>query len=187
MQLTDPGDPWYVRIPGYIIASHRGGQIDVSPSPIQTLLNVGTGPSLGRHFGKSFVREGGIEFIFHQFSDASPQKQLPVKKGYAIYPAVVLNGSFWRVETGFWSGHNFYAPKGDPLFSNIAFTDGTLWKNRNMAVSQVQLTKTTKYGVRLGLQAEFTYDPDFGEPDYSYSFYLRFSDQWLLWKKKATF
>jgi hypothetical protein len=187
IHLTNPDDPWYVRIPGYLIASHRGGQIDVSSSPVQTLLNTGTGAALGKRFGNSFVREAGVEFLFHQFSDASPQKQLATEKGFSIYPACVLNGSFWRFETGYWSGHSFYAPKGDPLFSSIAFTDGRLWKKRNMSVTQVQLNRATKYGVQMGLQVEFTYDTEFGEPDYSYSFYLRFYDQWQLWKKKSIF
>jgi hypothetical protein len=182
-KLTAPENLFTAQIPFYLMACHRGGQIDVSPNPIQTLLNMGITPGISGKTDLGFVSEVGLNMAIHQFVDGSPQKLLPTHKGYAVYPSLLVKSYNWSLETGYWQGTSFFAKKGDPLFQSIAFTDGSFLKKRDMLCTQLTLKKNAGTKVNFGLQAEAYYDLNFKELDYSYSFYLIFTDQWLLWKK----
>ncbi|NLI24081.1 MAG: hypothetical protein GX419_05195 [Bacteroidales bacterium] len=170
-----------IRFPLYILATHRGGQIDVSHLPIQTLFHYGGGGYVSFSTDHSLIQKFTAGFTAIGFSDVSPTSQLPMKKGYAVFPSVSLSGSGIEWENGFWLAEDFYAPKGDPIFWSWAFDKDQYQQSRRMLVSRLFIGKQISPYLIIGLRGDFFYDIYFKDPDYSYGLFLRFSASQKVW------
>lgn len=164
-----------IRFPVYFLATHRGGQIDTSHLPIQTVFHYGGGSYISFITNHAFLQKFTAGFTAVGFSDVSPTPQLPMKNGYAVFPSVALSASGVEWENGFWMAENFYAPKGDPVFWSWAFEKDQYQKSRRMFVSRLFIRKQISPYLILGLRGDFLYDAQFKNPDYSYGLFLRFS------------
>ncbi|MGB9746317.1 MAG: hypothetical protein ACPLXM_05255 [Bacteroidales bacterium] len=170
-----------IRFPVYVLATHRGGQIDQSDLPIQTLFHFGAGGYISLSTDHAIIQKLTAGFTGIGFRDVSPTPQLPMKSGYAVFPSVSIGGSGMEWENGFWLAKDFFAPKGDPIFWSWAFDKDSYQQNRRMIVSRLFIRKQISPYLVLGLRGDFFFDLFFKDPDYSYGLFLRFSARQKVW------
>lgn len=168
-------DRWVVTIPLHFLASHKGGQIDRSNLPIQTLFHYSSGLHVTYQTANTFIRKFTASITAIGFADVSPTPQLPMKKGYALYPSFSFGSSVAEWENGFWLAEDFYAPKGDPVYWSWAYEGDTYQRSRRVVLSRLFFKRQLSPHLIVGLRADFLYDFFFKDPDYSYGLFLRFS------------
>ena len=168
-----------IRFPVYILATHRGGQIDTSHLPIQTLFHFGGGAYVSFITEYAYIQKFTLGCTAIRFSDVSPTSQLPMKNGYAVFPSFTLSGSGIEWENGFWVAKDYYAPKGDPIFWSWAFDNDQYQQNRRMVISRLLIRKQISPRLVIGLRGDFFYDVFFKDPDYG--LFLQFSAGKKIW------
>ncbi len=116
--LLDRGR-WKLSLPVQLVAYHKGGQIDVNPDPLTTLLNS----SLG--IKASLITDGFISGVFtenyyHWFNDFSRRQQSTFNTGRGMYLNAGITGKFGRLVTSYWKGNNFQSILGMPLYQSVS-------------------------------------------------------------------
>ena len=159
-----------VSVPFSFLGSHRGGQFTSLDTCIQTLFNENVGMRL--YWSKQNKRSLRLDMPFFFYQDMSPTKCMAYDNGWGVWPQLSWNytlpnrtpRSRWfgewqmQLQTGYWYGHQFIAPRGSYLFQSISWHDALFAvQEREMLTAKAALEN--HYGsLSLGLDAEFYYD-----------------------------
>ena len=182
IKLTDEKSKWVVNIPVQAIIAHRGGQIDTASVKLETLMNSAIGLNLGRKFEKGFIKYIGLENHYLTYNDLHGNAPL-LDNGYAIYSNLKLSSKKYHLELGYFQGHNFVAPRGEPLFQSVSQKDTAYVKtNRQLITGKLGFDHEISKGIKLGVRFESYYDVEVGNLDYSYSVNIVFNRDFLIGK-----
>ena len=193
VNLINPDKRVQVQIPVQFLYNHKGGQIDTLDQPLTTIQNALFGARLSYRF-PGFVNKIGANFYYLTYKDASGVKQQPFDKGYGLMPEVYARSKFLNLHAGYWKGHNYIAPLGQPLFSSVSYRvdyEGDVFPEREMFYFKADFHLKIHTGIFMGIRYEGYLDllgnidgPDDGHYDFSYSIYLNFSKDFFLIKTK---
>ena len=186
IKFTGEKNKWVVFIPVQVLIAHRGGQIDTSSVKLETLMNAATGLNLGYKFNKGFIKYIGLEnhyLIYNDLAGNAPK----LGEGYAIYSNLRLSSAKFHLVLGYFQGHNFVAPRGEPLFQSISQKDTAYVKtDRQLITGKLGFDKEIFDGIKLGVRFESYYDIEAGNFDYSYSVNIVFNRDFLIGKFPAS-
>jgi hypothetical protein len=99
---------------------HRGGQIDINPTPLTTQIN----PALGFRWEKKYQNK-----IFHSlttenywlgFSEISNLHQSGFAKGHGFYFNLATKTKFGELMGSYWAGTKYISPIGGDLFQGVS-------------------------------------------------------------------
>jgi len=184
VNLLNPKHRFQVQLPLYFLYNHHGGQIDTLDQPLTTLQNAAFGARLSYRFS-GFLNKVGANFYYLTYRDASDVKQQPYEKGYGLMPEIYLMSKIVNFHVGYWKGHDFIAPLGEPLFSSVSYRidyPDSVFPERELMYFKADIHHKIHKGIFLGVRYEGYLDllhnivgPDDGHYDFSYSIYINFS------------
>lgn len=171
-----------LELPLQALVAHKGGQIDTSGLPVESLFNTAAGVSLTVNTRSSFLKAIKTEHYLARYSDISGQKLQLFDKGTGWYSSLVFQ-SRWNIDLDarYWRGHGFHGPRGGPLYSSISEkVPGYGEKDRELVFVSVIYDKQLFPNVFVDLRLEPYYDVRNSFMEYSYSVFLRFKKDFLL-------
>ena len=155
---------------------HRGGQIDVNPDPVLTLLNGAIGVDL--ESGSGFVWGIKSYYVFHSTSS----NELPFNSGNGIFLNPYFKTRFGLTLMGsWWTSHQYLTYLGDARYPSISpiapveFDEDRSWIMVR-ALYDIRLTD----GVTLTLRAQPFFDTFSDKLQYSYGFYINLNKRFFL-------
>ena len=127
-------------------------------------------------------------FYYALYKDLSHEKNQIFENGDAIYPLVYAKSKYLNIYLGYWSGSNFIAPLGEPIFSSVSHIDENLsFPVRELIVFKFDFHHQIARGAFLGVRFEGYYDllgTNINEKetqfDYSYGVYMNFNRDFFI-------
>lgn len=170
-----------IDIPIVSMFMHRGGQINIEESFIQTLWNTGTGISSRFSIENDNFKYIDLSVMGFRYADLSPTKREAYKSGNAIMPQAALGFRNWRLEVGSWFSSTFLTPRGVGLFSSSSLkTPGLTKAHRAIAYGSANYEFKLKNGLTTKAGAEAYFDLDTHKLDYCYGISLLFDRNFFL-------
>jgi len=193
-QANKPGSTWYVYFPLQALAQHRGGQIDDTDLPVQTMVNGALGAGIEHNTDGRLLQKLSLEI------DMLASRQLAgdlwnFKRGSGIYVAASAELMNVRVKTAWWRSKDFIAMYGNPLFGVMSMSSqDTYFVNPKTLSFSGEYTRTVAKGCSLGIDFDFyvrlpgTVIDSFGSYPgstttmYTFGIYLRVNPSFLIKK-----
>ena len=155
--LNSPGSRFHVYLPLQGLAHHKGGELDVSDSYVQTVMNGAFGAGL-----KWNVNGRVIDYVNAEFDMAGymfPKGRASYfDRGRGYYSKVAMQMKDFNISTSYWSSNNFISMFGNSFYSSISTKmENMLYKNPSMLHFNVDYTRTLGKGFVFGINAEAFY------------------------------
>ena len=178
--LLSPDSKWSLDIPFNALVMHRGGQISDFDEEGTSLLNLSTGVDLKRRYD-GYVKSVGLYghyFLYKDLKDANP---LGLNKGNALYTGMIMESEQSKLMLGYWRADNFLSSRGNPIYHSVSdYLPGRVFGEREMINGSLLWYKDVHEGVVFSFLFEGFYDIAGGNLDYSYSFRIAFSPEFLI-------
>ena len=186
-RLLDPERNVNLSIPVQGLMVHLGGPGDSLNQPVESLFNA----SVGIHSSwklRGFFQELGAVAHVAWYRDLSPEKTQTHLRGHAFYPNLYTKGRWFQLVLGYWRGHQFMAPLGNPIFSSVSDKFATLtFPERELLLFKISFDYPIAEGLNMGIRYENYLDlrgtvANEKEPEnnYSYGVYITFNRDFLL-------
>ena len=166
-------------IPLQTLMTHKGGQIDTSPLPVETYFNSTTGLDISIKTSNEKII--GFRALLSSFNDLTKKEIYPYQKGTAFYFKTYLETARINFSLGYWKGNKFITPKGNPLFSSVyKETGNTGDPSREIFTAFFAYHIELDDFVKFVLQGESYYDIERSIFDYSYGLHVLFKQGFFL-------
>ena len=165
-----------VDIPLQVMVAHKGGQIDTSNLPVESLLNTAVGASFQFRPTVSFLKGIRTDHYFAYYKDLSGDKLQAYREGTGWYSSLVFQSN-WDIDLDirYWRGDQFIGPRGGALYSSVSEKiEGHTEKERELVFASFIYDKQLFPNLYLDLRIEPYYDLKNEFLEYSYSVFLRF-------------
>ncbi len=170
-----------VELPLQLLAVHKGGQIDNSDERMQNIVNYAAGIHADLHLDHNFFRTIGFRGYLTFFHDLSNELQYPYRDGRGIYPNLHLDCRWFELGAGYWRGHRFIAPRGEPLFQSISQVDPELRADRReLYTSKIIFDRKLLRGINMGIRFEVYYDPVLNDLDHTGGLHIMIDERFFL-------
>ncbi|HYH16178.1 MAG TPA: hypothetical protein VD794_13210, partial [Flavisolibacter sp.] len=170
-----------VEVPLQAIVAHKGGQIDTSNLPVESLVNTAIGASLAFNTNSAFVKTIRTEHYFAYYKDISGQKLQLYNNGTGWYSSLLFKTKWLDIDARYWKGQRFHGPRGGPLYSSISEkVPGYGEPDRELIFLSFIYDRQLFPNVNLDFRLEPYYDLRNKMMEYSYSLFLRFNKDFLL-------
>lgn len=171
---TSQQRPWSIGGNLQWVAKHRGGQLDSLNQPNISRFNTGAQIQIDRKFSGLVLQKISFESAYVGARDDSHKKQLPFQQGWGIAQKLRFELPGIKIEGGYWSGHGYFAPMGEPIYQSVTDRRDTTFQegDRFLITSSASYEHTLTKGVHLGIQWEGFYHPKEQSLDFSYALYL---------------
>lgn len=125
-------------IPFQLMVYHKGGQIDTSPLPIQTLVNVAPGIKLEWMGWNGWITGAEFQGYFLADREFAPARTQFFEDGIALYLNAALKTKFdLTVMASYWKAHEFISIQGGllyPTFSSVMNDINAVDRNRELLI-----------------------------------------------------
>jgi hypothetical protein len=170
-----------VELPVQLLVMHKGGQIDSSGERMQNLVNFATGIHMSWGFDHSVIHSVSFRGYLAGFRDLSNNLQNHYSSGWGIYPSLILNTKWLEGGIGYWIGHRFVAPRGEPLFQSVSRIDPEIAAdNRELLTSKLIFNRNLISGIDMGVRVGVYYDTMAGNFDYSTGLHVMINERIFL-------
>lgn len=151
---------------------HRGGQINETPTPIYSRINLASGIKCYWQINEhSSIRSEN--YYLYAF-DVSPTITQPYKNGNAFWHTLAYKHRYFEAMVQHWNGFEYQSPIGTQIFNNFNFYEIEKYRQlRQMTMLRLMYFRKIKENLRLDLRLEPFYDHQYKFVQYSYSVYLR--------------
>ena len=177
-----------LEIPLQFLANHRGGEIDVSPEPANTVWNAAAGLGiLFPVYNAGFLRSIRLDNYYSRFQTSESSSQLPFSSGDGWFLNATGEMKWIDLMVSYWHGNQFYAPDGGPLYQSVSYdyaNDGYMEIGRDLIFLRALVEHDFGHGLTLAFRFEPVYDLNNNHLDHSEGLYLRFRNDWVLNRKK---
>ena len=106
-------------VPLQVFAFHQGGQIDVNPDPLKTIVNSAIGFKL-QWLRSGFVSKLKTENYLVSYKDFSPTKTLMYEGGNAIFLNASAATRFGTLIASYWHGNKYISRVGMPIYQSVS-------------------------------------------------------------------
>jgi len=173
-----------ILLPINFVAKHKGGQVEVDNSPLQTYFNWASGIDLSIKFEKNKI---GLYSYYTQFNDVSHKKLLHYTDGYGIYSNVYFHSKNIELYSGYWFGTFYYSPVGEPLYQSlsrkyVAYQEPV----KNLILFKFRYKKLEWKNLFFALQFESYFDYQRKYFDFSYGLLINIAETSLIKELKTT-
>lgn len=176
-------DNFHFDLPVQIVADHQGGQIDSNNGPVITRFNAAIGFTAETKTS-GFISAWGIKPYF--VASSSSYDLAPFKDGHGFFinPYVETKIGL-TVMASYWNGDQFLSIQGGQLYPSISDNYPTrVDELRELVMLRFLYDVKLTDGLMLTARAEPFYDTFAQALEYSYGFYLSFSDRFFLLNAK---
>jgi hypothetical protein len=178
-------------IPVQLTVFHQGGQIDIDPEPLQTLVNTALGFKLKIPLS-GIVNSIRTENYLMGFNDFSFTDVQAFSKGHGWYLNTGIDTHYGSLMGTYWNGMSFISSNGMPLYQSVSQHinyPGYTEKNRKLIMLRYSYQKQ----LIPNLYLDFRFEPymDLGRPagtrkiEFSNSSFLVYKQSFKLLKPKT--
>ncbi|MBL6445463.1 hypothetical protein JMN32_04040 [Fulvivirga sp. 29W222] len=183
-------DQLSLSVPLQFLVMHRGGQIDSSPAPLQTYTNTAVGFTLEYvNQQGSFVKSIHTDNYYVNHKDFSTERLQVFEDGSGWYlNAGVKTRAKVDFLASYWRGHEFISIAGGQLYPSVSSTfksPGTVEEVRELLIFRVTHNLKVTDQIWLTTRFEPFYDLGNGNFEFSHGFYINYSTDFLLLKKRS--
>lgn len=178
---------WQLSLPVQFTAQHKGGQIDASPLPLVTLFNGAVGFKLRKNIDGKFWKAWHTQNYLVGFKDFSNVYQYPFTSGTGLYLNAGLDTRVQNVMLSYWRGNGYLAEQGGRLFQSASTTfkkPNYLEERRELLILRFSHDIKLLDDMFLTLRLEPLYDFKDPQLEFSSSFYLRYTTDFFVTKRK---
>jgi hypothetical protein len=179
-----------LRIPLQFIAYHKGGQIDINPSPILTLWNSAAGISYTYHFPEgSWIRTLKSDNYYLYYENITPSNRLAFDDGEGWYANLSIATSIdLELMASYWLGNEFITIKGGQLYPSVSSAvhhEGHVEPKRELLILRLMHNLHVAPEIKFSARFEPYYDLVNTKWEYSWGFYLNYYPDFFLSKIKG--
>lgn len=165
---------WSITFPLQATLVHRGGQINETPVPIYSRLNVSTGAKIGFKLSPKFSIR--TEHYYLHSEDFSPTITQPYKNGNASWHTLAFKYNKLELMFNYWAAREWQSPMGTHIYNNFNAFDIYKYRQiRHLLMGRILYYTKIKDNLQLDLRLEPFYDYEYKFFQYSYSVYLRWN------------
>ena len=179
-----------VSIPAQLTVFHQGGQIDVVPQPLQTLVNTALWFKL-KFALLGFVNAIRTENYYVSFNDFSFSPAQAFSKGDGWYLNSAMDTHYGSLRGTYWNGMGYISSNGMPLYQSVSQQInhmGYTEEHRKLLIIRYSYQKK----LIPNLYLDFRFEPlmDLSRPagsrkiEFSNSFFLVYRQEFRLLKVK---
>ena len=107
--------------PMQVLFTHKGGEIDISPDPVSSILNLSTGLKLSYEGSQGSVEFKSLYFIFDALTvQDQGVNALPFEDGSALLFKLQYKRKSMTSSLSYWNSDSYYSPFGETLYHSIS-------------------------------------------------------------------
>ncbi len=164
-----------IELPVQLQLKHRGGQISDYPEEVESIINIAAGLRVNFDLAEKRYGQLGIEYLHFLNKLQAGDTISGITDGYASWIRLHYSFKALRLETGYWNGHDFYAPNGNPIYGSISdYQPGVVIHNRRLINSAIHLKFFPASSLELFFGVDLYYDIDRKRMDQTYALHLNF-------------
>jgi hypothetical protein len=173
-------------LPLQFTAHHQGGQINDQFMPVKMNYNNAAGIKT-RLLLSGIVMGGEYYFVGHKLDSGTGD--IPFLNGMGHYSRLYFESSLFLFQASYWDGYQYYSPLGEDIYSSVSVRIPLTNPPSHQPFRQllnydgyfkIKIAKT----VSLLTGVELFYDIRNTILDYNYMLAIRWSGDFMLWKKK---
>jgi hypothetical protein len=162
-------------LPVQLQVKHFGGQISDYAEKTESFFTASGGLNVNFAINKSKSGQAGIEFLQFVNWMRSGDYISGINRGYASLIKGYYSYKAARIETGFWSAHNFYAPNGNPIYSCVSTVKpGVAIHNRKIITTSASVRFFPAAPVEFFFGVDLYYDINRNRIDQTYVLHINF-------------
>jgi hypothetical protein len=172
---------WNFSVPLQVVMKHKGGQLDINPLPLTTLLNSAAGLNTTRElFG--FFRQIRLSNYLLYYKDMSFTKRQLFKDGSGIYLNLNLKARHGlEAMISYWRGHEFLTIQGGKIYPSQGVYDGSIIQPKmNMLMLRLLYAAQVNETFSVAARVEPYYDFSFRQLQYAFGIYLIYKERFFL-------
>ncbi|MDX2445525.1 MAG: hypothetical protein QNK30_17150 [Bacteroidales bacterium] len=187
IKFREKSKAFQVDLPIQALLVHKGGQVDTTDIPAESILNLAMGISIKYNFN-GFISETGATFYYSSYNNLPGENEPVFSNGNAIYPIIYAKSKWINIYLGYWNAYQFIAPLGEPLFSSVSHTDENLtFPERELFIFKLDFHYQIIPGAFIGARYEGYYDilgtniyENKSQYDSSFGVYINFTRDFFL-------
>jgi hypothetical protein len=159
-----------IALPFWLLAHHKGGQINISDEKIETKIDLGAGLEFIRKIENSFFTE--LAFTPQVFFDLDERNE---EQGFAIHPQVKVKAEIIEMNLGLFYGEYYQSYHGNPILFSSPFNE---IPGENYYPEILNITFNAGFGKKISSGSSLLhrfdswYNPDTSKFQYSYGLQL---------------
>lgn len=164
-----------IEVPLQFQLKHFGGQISDYPQHVESFINLVAGLRVNCDLAGKRFGQAGLEYL--QFINKSREGDsiAGITHGHASWIRLHYSYKAFRLETGYWRAHDFYAPNGNPIYGSVSdYQPGLVVHDRRIINSSASFRLLPATYLELFFGVELFYDTDLQRIDQSYTIHLNF-------------
>lgn len=174
-----------ISIPFQNIIRHHGGQINSNDDPLVTIFNNATGLTFKNEYPGKFLYQIRLSAYFVNYQDLSPTKQQMFIDGTGSYTTLEAFNKRFHFLAGYWSGKQFIAPLGNPLYETYSRTNLFIEEPvRQLLMAKISYHHNVYNNIFLDVRFEPYYDILNKHFEYFYGLVIVFKEDFFLKKIK---
>ena len=148
---------WRLRVPTQLLYRHKGGQVDRSPDPVLSVVNLAGGLALERRLPRGarlVVEPMAYRYLGLNLGERGVNAR-PFDEGWGAYAQARYEGPRLGGTLGYWRAERFIAPRGELLFLSVSESQpGFARARRELLTGKLSWRRQVSPGVRLVARAE---------------------------------
>lgn len=172
-------DKYSLSLPLYILANHKGGQINDNYDPVETRFDLGTGLSWNQQADFLFFdRLKAMAILYFEVSEENSED------GNALLGYGELSGKLMSFGLGYFYQKNWDSILGEPLFFTYPTAGNPEIADNHLLFFKAGLGKWITSSSSFTIRFEGYYDTNLNKFQYTYGLHIMLNEWIGLWKKK---
>lgn len=169
------GDKFQWSFPIQMLAHHRGGEIDISPLPVESQYNFAYGTRL-----KFPIQQSKLQYIECQgyltyYEDRSRIPADSFIDGLGQYVSLLFQAKHTGLMLHYWDAHQFQSPNGDPVFRSLSVRNPSyIFNYRKMVSARLMYERMLYPNFYVSGRLHVMSDLHEGNRDFVLEVYLRY-------------
>ena len=162
-----------IDLPVYLLANHKGGQINHNDQPVETRTDLGTGINWTRHMNLSLIDR--FSLLAHYYYENGIEPNPP---GNAFYGYGEMNADLFSLGMGYFHEKNWESILGEPLFFSPGVIDQDEDHIRDLIIFKAGFHTSITSNSSLLLRFEGYYDLSINKFQYTYGIHM-ILNEWI--------
>jgi hypothetical protein len=142
---------------------------------VESFINMAAGLRINFDLAEKRFGQLGIEYL--QFVNKLQEGDTIAGLSYGKASWIRLHYTYkaLRFETGYWHGHDFYAPNGNPIYGSVSdYQPDLVIHDRRLIKNSLYLKILPASSLELFFGVDLFYDTDLKRMDQAYTLHLNF-------------
>jgi hypothetical protein len=166
---------WQLVLPVQMMAQHKGGEIDASPDPVQSIYNTAIGGQIKYRPLKSKLQNIDLQVYGTYYLDESRFVVDSFIDGNGTYASLNFKWKYLNLMMNYWDSYQFQSTLGDPVFHSVSDeSPDRLFFIRNVAMARLGYERPLSAHLSFMGRVQYIHDLKEGQGDVITELYLRY-------------